>query len=263
MKRFIAYGVVATVALAVASLASTTTAQAAENPNCNNVKIDTFDPVITGFTRITIAPGTTGAQTINLTRTNTVESKITNSMGPEISASLEAGVFVKFSASVKTNFGYSTVQTKASTDSTSTTTTWNFNQPGTYGVYTGTYKATGTCSTGSGNGSGFRDGNGSGGGFRNGNGSTAGSGNDSGSGFRSGAPAPSQAERGGSGYRSGADGSVGRTIVSSRPDYGLVNSSETYNIVSFTPTSTGTISCSQPITNTKSVEYQAWQMLGC
>ena len=65
MKRFIAYGVVA---LAVASLASTTTAQAAENPNCNNVKIDTFDPVITGFTRITIAPGTTGAQTINLTR---------------------------------------------------------------------------------------------------------------------------------------------------------------------------------------------------
>lgn len=98
------------------------------------------DLVLTQFLAVNIAPGTTGTRTDVLTRVN----EVTVMFG--ISTEISAATGVIF-AKVSTKVGFEVQVTSASTDTSSNTMTWTFNQPGYYGLYKGTRRVVGTATT--------------------------------------------------------------------------------------------------------------------
>ncbi|MFE2722588.1 hypothetical protein [Kitasatospora sp. NPDC059327] len=110
------------------------------NPNLETIWQDVATarvaPVITHWSGITIAPGSTGAYEETLSEVDSVSTTYNNSV--EITAS--AGIlFAKVSAKV----GFSVQKTKASTSTWSRTLRYNFNSPGDYGLFKGTHKVEG------------------------------------------------------------------------------------------------------------------------
>ncbi|WP_030395234.1 hypothetical protein [Kitasatospora purpeofusca] len=94
------------------------------------------EAVVTDFSAINVAPGTTGQRYQTLTRVDTVTTTVNRNT--EISASASF-LFFKVSATV----GFSVQTTTSSTTTTTASNTWNFNQPGYYGLYRGTQKVSG------------------------------------------------------------------------------------------------------------------------
>ncbi len=102
----------------------------------NEILNSKVEAVITDFSALNVAPGTTGQRYQSLTRVDTVTTTVNRNT--EISAS--AGfLFFKVSATV----GFSVQTTTSSTTTTTASNTWNFNQPGYYGIYRGTQKVSG------------------------------------------------------------------------------------------------------------------------
>ena len=107
-------------------------------------KIIRTQPIITYLNEIDVAPGTTGTYTRTLNHVDTVTRQVTDSFGAEVSA--EAGVDVilaKVSFDFAVKYSHTIVTTEQTTDTTETSVTWNFNEPGNYGLFRGTYKSSG------------------------------------------------------------------------------------------------------------------------
>lgn len=97
-------------------------------------------PKLVAFQSYNVAAGTTGSHNYTLSRVSTVSTSI--NANTEITASAGA-IFLKVSVKV----GFSVQVTKSTTDSESTSMTWNFNAPGYYGMYKGTRQVAGTFAT--------------------------------------------------------------------------------------------------------------------
>ncbi|WP_433528362.1 hypothetical protein ACQPYA_18605 [Micromonospora sp. CA-263727] len=93
-------------------------------------------PTLTHFMSLNIAPGTTGERTETLTKVSSVSTTIGGSV--EVSSSAGA-IFTKVSVKV----GFTVQNTKASTDTETTSMRWSFNEPGYYGLYKGTRAVSG------------------------------------------------------------------------------------------------------------------------
>lgn len=94
-------------------------------------------PTITHFKGWYITEGTTGSQTI-VTKTQT-EIKVTVTLNGEVNG----GFPVELLETVGVTLGLTVQVTYTSTSSETNTISWNFSQPGYYGVYKGTKKVTG------------------------------------------------------------------------------------------------------------------------
>ncbi|GGR86280.1 hypothetical protein GCM10010252_26190 [Streptomyces aureoverticillatus] len=97
-----------------------------------------MSPTITHFKGWYVTEGTTGNQTV----TTSTQTTISVSVG--LNGNVEGGFAVETLGNVGASLGLNVKVDYTSTSSESNTVTWNFNQPGYYGVYKGTKKVTGT-----------------------------------------------------------------------------------------------------------------------
>ncbi|MDQ2838796.1 MAG: hypothetical protein M3Y42_10990 [Actinomycetota bacterium] len=108
----------------------------------------TVTPTLTQFSALEITPGTTGSHSVSLSTVNTVTRTVTDSTGVSVTASSAAGlIFVKVGLSVTASYSLSVVSTGTTTTTDTETLTENFNAPGRYGLYRGTYTITGDDQT--------------------------------------------------------------------------------------------------------------------
>ncbi|MFE6869574.1 hypothetical protein ACFVFS_23855 [Kitasatospora sp. NPDC057692] len=115
----------------------TTTCNPATEPVWIEVTASQVDPVVTDFLAVNVANGTTGQRTESLTQVDSVTTTVNRST--EITANF-ALLFVKVQAKV----GFSVQSTTSSTTTSQITSTWNFNNPGYYGLYRGTRRVQGS-----------------------------------------------------------------------------------------------------------------------
>ncbi|MDT8912936.1 hypothetical protein [Amycolatopsis sp. PS_44_ISF1] len=97
--------------------------------------------VLTDFTAINVAPGTTTTRTTTLTRVNTVNKTVTNTTGGSVSSTVGFKLFVSASASVSATYNHAVSTSVTTTDTEQQAVTWNFNAPGFYGLYRGTIRS--------------------------------------------------------------------------------------------------------------------------
>ncbi|MER5353698.1 hypothetical protein ABT093_25595 [Kitasatospora sp. NPDC002551] len=95
-------------------------------------------PAITHFKGWYVTEGTTGSQTVS----TSTETTISVSVG--LDSKIESSFAVETLGTVGASLGLSVKAEYSSTGSVSNSVTWNFGQPGYYGVYKGTRKVTGT-----------------------------------------------------------------------------------------------------------------------
>ncbi|MFC5148404.1 hypothetical protein [Streptomyces aureoversilis] len=143
---------VATVGLAVspaaaAPTATTTTTQAEPGGACTAadlgtrhpfIKTSEVTPTITHFKGWYVTAGSTGTQSV----TTSVQTTISVSVG--LNGNVEGSFAVETLGKVGASLGLNVQVNYTSTSSTSTSVTWNFRNPGYYGLYKGTKKVTGT-----------------------------------------------------------------------------------------------------------------------
>lgn len=142
----------ATVGLAVSPAAAApaepaTTTQAEPGGACTaadlgtrhpSIKTSEVTPTITHFKGWYVTDGSTGTQTVN----TSVQTTISVSVG--LTGNVEGSFAVETLGKVGASLGLNVQMTYTSTSSTSTSVTWNFGNPGYYGLYKGTKKVTGT-----------------------------------------------------------------------------------------------------------------------
>ncbi|EPH43871.1 hypothetical protein STRAU_3074 [Streptomyces aurantiacus JA 4570] len=102
------------------------------------IKTTEVSPTITHFKGWYVTEGTTGNQTV----TTSTQTTISVSVG--LNGNVEGGFAVETLGKVGASLGLNVKVDYSSTSSESNSVTWNFNQPGYYGVYKGTKKVTGT-----------------------------------------------------------------------------------------------------------------------
>ncbi|GGV08650.1 hypothetical protein GCM10010245_16260 [Streptomyces spectabilis] len=102
------------------------------------IKTTEVSPTITHFKGWFITEGTTGNQTI----TTSTQTTISVSVG--LNGNVEGGFAVETLSKAGASLGLNVKVDYSSTSSESNSVTWNFGQPGYYGVYKGTKKVTGT-----------------------------------------------------------------------------------------------------------------------
>ncbi|MEU9124965.1 hypothetical protein AB0C96_34835 [Streptomyces sp. NPDC048506] len=140
---------VATVGLAVspAAAAPATTTQAEPGGACTAtdlgtrhpyIKTSEVTPTITHFKGWYVTGGSTGTQSVN----TSVQTTISVSVG--LTGNVEGSFAVETLGKVGASLGLNVQVNYTSTSSTSTSVTWNFRNPGYYGLYKGTKKVTGT-----------------------------------------------------------------------------------------------------------------------
>ncbi|MFI1258648.1 hypothetical protein ACH4U6_33380 [Streptomyces netropsis] len=143
---------VATVGLAVSPAAAapattTTTTQAEPGGACTAadlgtrhpfIKTSEVTPTITHFKGWYVTAGSTGTQSVN----TSVQTTISVSVG--LTGNVEGSFTVETLGKVGASLGLNVQVNYTSTSSTSTSVTWNFRNPGYYGLYKGTKKVTGT-----------------------------------------------------------------------------------------------------------------------
>ncbi|QHC23272.1 hypothetical protein [Streptomyces sp. GS7] len=143
---------VATVGLAVspaaaASAEPATTTQAEPGGACTAadlgtrhpyIKTSEVTPTITHFKGWYVTDGSTGTQSVN----TSVQTTISVSVG--LTGNVEGSFAVETLGKVGASLGLNVQVNYTSTSSTSTSVTWNFRNPGYYGLYKGTKKVTGT-----------------------------------------------------------------------------------------------------------------------
>lgn len=95
-------------------------------------------PTITHFTGWYVTDGSTGTQTVN----TSVQTTISVSVG--LTGNVEGSFAVETLGTVGASLGLNVQVNYTSTSSASTSVTWNFGNPGYYGLYKGTKKVTGT-----------------------------------------------------------------------------------------------------------------------
>ncbi|WP_219621606.1 hypothetical protein [Streptomyces sp. CB02959] len=143
---------VATVGLAVSPAAAApaepaTTTQAEPGGACTAadlgtrhpfIKTSEVTPTITHFKGWYVTDGSTGTQSVN----TSVQTTISVSVG--LTGNVEGSFAVETLGKVGASLGLNVQVNYTSTSSTSTSVTWNFRNPGYYGLYKGTKKVTGT-----------------------------------------------------------------------------------------------------------------------
>ncbi|MGW5938042.1 hypothetical protein ACWIG3_31360 [Streptomyces celluloflavus] len=140
---------VATVGLAVspAAAAPATTTQAEPGGACTAADLGTrhpyiksseVTPTITHFKGWYVTEGSTGTQSVN----TSVQTTISVSVG--LTGNVEGSFEFETLGKVGASLGLNVQVNYTSTSSTSTSVTWNFRNPGYYGLYKGTKKVTGT-----------------------------------------------------------------------------------------------------------------------
>ncbi|WP_437112317.1 hypothetical protein [Streptomyces cinnamoneus] len=102
------------------------------------IKTTEVSPTITHFKGWYVTEGTTGNHTV----TTTTQTAISVSVG--LNGNVEGGFAVETLGKVGASLGLNVKVDYSSTSTESNTVTWNFGQPGYYGVYKGTKKVTGT-----------------------------------------------------------------------------------------------------------------------
>ncbi|WP_147457200.1 hypothetical protein [Micromonospora pisi] len=95
------------------------------------------NPTLTHFLAVHITSGTTGEHTETLGTVN----EVTTQVGASVEISAKGKLLL---AEVETKVGFTVQKTTSTTNSTSVTDTWNFSQPGYYGLYKGTRAVEGT-----------------------------------------------------------------------------------------------------------------------
>ncbi|WP_328306550.1 hypothetical protein OG432_00565 [Streptomyces sp. NBC_00442] len=134
-------------AAAPAKAAPATTAQAEAGAACTAadlgtrhpyIKTSEVTPTITHFNGWYVTNGSTGTQTVN----TSVQTTISVSVG--LTGNVEGSFAVETLGKVGASLGLNVQVNYTSTSSTSTSVTWNFRNPGYYGLYKGTKKVTGT-----------------------------------------------------------------------------------------------------------------------
>jgi hypothetical protein len=96
--------------------------------------------VLTDFTAINVAPGTTTSRTDTLSHVATVTQQVTNSSGGTVSSSVGFDLIAKVAASVSLTYNRTVSTTQTTTDTSTESVTWNISQPGLYGLYRGTIR---------------------------------------------------------------------------------------------------------------------------
>lgn len=143
---------VATVGLAVSPAAAapattTNTTQAEPGGACTAadlgtrhpyIKTSEVTPTITHFKGWYVTNGSTGTQSV----ITSVQTTISVSVG--VTGNVEGGFAVETLGKVGASLGLNVQVNYTSTSSASTSVTWNFRNPGYYGLYKGTKKVTGT-----------------------------------------------------------------------------------------------------------------------
>ncbi|MCA6096697.1 hypothetical protein LE181_31640 [Streptomyces sp. SCA3-4] len=140
---------VATVGLAVSPAAAAPVAatQAEPGGTCTAadlgtrhpfIKTSEVIPTITHFKGWYVTSGSTGTQTVN----TSVQTTISVTVG--LTGNVEGGFAVETLGKVGASLGLNVQVNYTSTSNTSTAVTWNFANPGYYGLYKGTKKVTGT-----------------------------------------------------------------------------------------------------------------------
>ncbi|MEU7133297.1 hypothetical protein [Streptomyces sp. NPDC046261] len=102
------------------------------------IKTTEVSPTITHFKGWYVTEGTTGNQTV----TTSTQTTIAVSVG--LNGNVEGGFAVETLGKVGASLGLNVKVDYSSTSSVSNALTWNFSQPGYYGLYKGTKKVTGT-----------------------------------------------------------------------------------------------------------------------
>ncbi|MFH8472877.1 hypothetical protein [Streptomyces sp. NPDC018000] len=102
------------------------------------IKTTEVSPTITHFKGWYVTEGTTGNQTISTSTQTTI------SVSVGLNGNVEGSFAVETLGKVGASLGLNVKVDYSSTSSESNSVTWNFNQPGYYGVYKGTKKVTGT-----------------------------------------------------------------------------------------------------------------------
>lgn len=102
------------------------------------IKTTEVSPTITHFKGWYVTEGTTGSQTVS----TSTQTTVTVSVG--LTGNVEAGFAAETLGKVGASLGLTVQLSYSSTSSESNSVTWNFGQPGYYGVYKGTKKITGT-----------------------------------------------------------------------------------------------------------------------
>ncbi|MEV5600620.1 hypothetical protein AB0L33_04130 [Streptomyces sp. NPDC052299] len=102
------------------------------------IKSTEVSPTITHFKGWYVTEGTTGEQSVTTTTATTITVSV--GLDDKIDASFAVDALNKAGVSV----GLSVKMESSTTNTESNAVTWNFNQPGYYGVYKGTKKVTGT-----------------------------------------------------------------------------------------------------------------------
>ncbi|KUL46157.1 hypothetical protein ADL22_11070 [Streptomyces sp. NRRL F-4489] len=102
------------------------------------IKTSEVTPTITHFKGWYVTAGSTGTQTVS----TSVQTTISVSVG--VTGNVEGGFAVETLGKVGASLGLNVQVNYTSTSSTSTSVTWNFRNPGYYGLYKGTKKVTGT-----------------------------------------------------------------------------------------------------------------------
>jgi hypothetical protein len=102
------------------------------------IKTTEVSPTITHFKGWYVTEGTTGNQTVS----TSIQTTISVSVG--LNGNAESSFAVETLGKVGASLGLNVKVDYSSTSSVSNSVTWNFSQPGYYGVYKGTKKVTGT-----------------------------------------------------------------------------------------------------------------------
>lgn len=102
------------------------------------IKTTEVSPTITHFKGWYVTEGTTGNQTVS----TSMQTTISVSVG--LNGNVESSFAVETLGKVGASLGLNVKVDYSSTSSVSNSVTWNFSQPGYYGVYKGTKKVTGT-----------------------------------------------------------------------------------------------------------------------
>ncbi|MFD7630712.1 hypothetical protein ACFV7Q_32610 [Streptomyces sp. NPDC059851] len=102
------------------------------------IKTTEVSPTITHFKGWYVTEGTTGNQTISTSTQTTI------SVSVGLNGNVQGSFAVETLGTVGASLGLNVQVNYSSTSSVSNSVTWNFNQPGYYGVYKGTKKVTGT-----------------------------------------------------------------------------------------------------------------------
>ncbi len=137
----------AATAAAAAHAKAAATAQAESGGACTAADLGTrhpyiksseVTPTITHFKGWYVTSGSTGSQTV----TTSVQTTITVSVG--LTGKVEGNFAVETLGKVGASLGLDVKMSYTSTSTESTAVTWNFRDPGYYGLYKGTKKVTGT-----------------------------------------------------------------------------------------------------------------------